>query len=161
KPLVVMTPKSLLRHPKVIATVDDLTSGAFQNVLDDTSSLDPNVVRRILACSGKIYYELLAARESRGVKDAAIVRFEQRYPFPQNEFAAIMRRYPNVHHVVWVQEEPRNMGAWPFIRGRIQPMLAPTQGIGYAGRPRSASPAPGLPKVHQREQTQLIDGAFA
>jgi 2-oxoglutarate decarboxylase len=164
KPLVVMTPKSLLRHPKVVSTVDELASGVFRTVLDDTRVSDPGSVTRILACTGKIYYELQAAQEARGGPFAgsfAIVRFEQLYPFPQAEFSEVLRRYPAVQHVVWVQEEPRNMGAWPSIRGRIQPMLGPNQAIGYAGRPRSASPAPGSPKVHQREQTQLIDAAFA
>src|SRR5665213_1390419 len=164
KPLVVMTPKSLLRHPKVVSTVDELASGSFQTVLDDTRVTDPASVTRILACTGKIYYELLAAHEARGGPFAgnfAIVRFEQLYPFPQNEFAEILRRYPAAQHVVWVQEESRNMGAWSSIRGRIQPMLGPHQAIGYAGRPRSASPAPGSPKVHQREQTHLIEAAFA
>ncbi|HSP68535.1 MAG TPA: multifunctional oxoglutarate decarboxylase/oxoglutarate dehydrogenase thiamine pyrophosphate-binding subunit/dihydrolipoyllysine-residue succinyltransferase subunit, partial [Bryobacteraceae bacterium] len=146
KPLVVMTPKSLLRHPKVIATVDDLASGVFQTVLDDARVADPSRITRILACTGKIYYELLAAHETRG-GDFAIVRLEQLYPFPQAEFAAVLRRYPGAQHVVWVQEEPRNMGAWAFVRGHIQPMLGPNQAIGYAGRPRSASPAPGSPKV--------------
>jgi 2-oxoglutarate decarboxylase len=160
KPLVVMTPKSLLRHPKVVSTLDELASGVFRTVLDDTRVSDPARVTRILACTGKIYYELLAAHETRG-GPFAIVRLEQLYPFPQAEFAEILRRYPAAQHVVWVQEEPRNMGAWPSIRGRIQPMLSPNQAMGYAGRPRSASPAPGSPKVHQREQTQLIEMAFA
>jgi 2-oxoglutarate dehydrogenase E1 component len=164
KPLVVMTPKSLLRHPKVVSTVEELASGGFQTVLDDARVSDPAGVTRILACTGKIYYELLAAHEARGGPFAgnfAIVRFEQLYPFPQTEFAEVLRKYPAAQHVVWVQEEPRNMGAWSSIRGRIQPMLGPHQSIGYAGRPRSASPAPGSPKVHQREQTHLIEAAFA
>jgi 2-oxoglutarate dehydrogenase complex dehydrogenase (E1) component-like enzyme len=136
----------------------------FRTVLDDDGVSDPASITRILACTGKIYYELLAAHEARGgplAGNFAIVRFEQLYPFPQTEFAEILRRYPAAQHVVWVQEEPRNMGAWSSIRGRIQPMLGPHQAIGYAGRPRSASPAPGSPKVHQREQTHLIEAAFA
>jgi 2-oxoglutarate dehydrogenase E1 component len=160
KPLVVMTHKSLLRHPKVAATVDELASGVFRTVLDDDRVSDPARVTRILACTGKIYYELQAAHETRG-GDFAIVRLEQLYPFPQAEFAEVLRRYPAAQHVVWVQEEPRNMGAWAFVRGHIQPMLGANQAIGYAGRPRSASPAPGSPKVHQREQTQLIEAAFS
>ncbi len=164
KPLVVMTPKSLLRHPKVVSTVEELASGVFRTVLDDVSVSDPASVTRILACTGKIYYELLAAHESQGGPFAgnfAIVRLEQLYPFPQGEFAEVLRRYPAAKHVVWVQEEPRNKGAWAFVRGHIQPMLGPHQAIGYAGRPRSASAAPGSPKAHQREQTQLIEAAFA
>ena len=160
KPLVVMTPKSLLRHPKVVSTVEELASGVFNTVLDDARMNDPERITRILACTGKIYYELLAAHETRG-GDFAIVRLEQMYPFPLAEFGEILLRYPNAQHVVWVQEEPRNMGAWAFVRGHIQPMLRANQAIGYAGRPRSASPAPGSPKVHQREQTHLIEAAFA
>jgi len=161
KPLVVMTPKSLLRHPKVVSTIDDLASGVFQPVLDDNRVADASAIRRILACSGKIYYELLAAHEARGVTDIAIVRVEQLYPFPQAEFAALLRKYSAAEHVVWVQEEPRNMGAWAFVRGHIQPMLGPSRAIGYAGRPRSASPAPGSPKRHQQEQADVIADAFA
>ena len=120
-----------------------------------------DAARGILACSGKIYYELLAAHEARGVTDIAIVRVEQLYPFPQAEFAALLRKYSAAEHVVWVQEEPRNMGAWAFVRGHIQPMLGPSRAIGYAGRPRSASPAPGSPKRHQQEQADVIADAFA
>jgi 2-oxoglutarate dehydrogenase E1 component len=155
-----MTPKSLLRHPKVVSTVEELASGVFNTVLDDARVSDPERITRILACTGKIYYELLAAHETRG-GDFAIVRLEQLYPFPLAEFGEVLLRYPNAQHVVWVQEEPRNMGAWAFVRGHIQPMLRANQAIGYAGRPRSASPAPGSPKVHQREQTHLIEAAFA
>ncbi len=115
KPLVVMTPKSLLRHPKVISTVDDLASGVFQPVLDDATVRDPAAIKRILACTGKVYYELLAARDARKASDIAIVRIEQLYPFPEAEFAAVLRRYANATHVVWAQEEPRNMGAWAFV----------------------------------------------
>src|SRR3984893_15297515 len=160
KPLVVMTPKSLLRHPKVISTVDELASGGFRTVLDDARVSDPASVRRILACTGKIYYELLAAHETRS-GPIAIVRLEQLYPFPQAEFAEVLRRYPSAEHGVGGQGDPRNMGAWAFIRGHVQPMLGANQAIGYAGRPRSASPAPGSPKGHQREQAQLIEAAFA
>ena len=121
---------------------------------------DPASVTRILACTGKIYYELLAAHEARG-GPFAIVRFEQLYPFPQAEFAEMLRRYPAAQHVVWVQEEPRNMGAWASRPRTHSADAGPHQAIGYAGRPRSASPAPGSPKAHQREQAQLIEAAFA
>ena len=161
KPLIVMTPKSLLRHPKVVSTVDDLASGVFLTVLDDPTVADPSAIRRILVCTGKIYYELLAARDAHKATDAAIVRLEQLYPFPQAEFGAVLSRYPNANQVVWVQEEPRNMGAWAFAQGRITPMLEARHVIGYAGRPRSASPAPGLLKQHQREQADLLEQAFA
>jgi 2-oxoglutarate dehydrogenase E1 component len=167
KPLIVMTLKSLLRHPKVDSTVADLTEGAFLPVLDDRSVREPSSIRKILVCSGKIYYELLAAREARKATDptaaaTAIVRLEQLYPFPEAEFAQELMRYPAASAVVWAQEEPRNMGAWGFVRGHIQPLLeAQRREIGYAGRPESASPAPGSPKRHVQEQAELIEQAFA
>jgi 2-oxoglutarate decarboxylase len=166
KPLIVMTPKSLLRHPKVVSTVDELASGVFLPVLDDPSVKDPSGVRRILLCTGKIYYELAAARDSQGARDSrgapgcAIVRLEQLYPYPQAEIAAMLARYPSANEVIWVQEEPRNMGAWAFLRGHLRPMLGQQYVLGYAGRPRSASPAPGLLKQHQREQSDLLAQAF-
>jgi multifunctional 2-oxoglutarate metabolism enzyme len=161
KPLIVMTPKSLLRHPKVLSTPDELASGAFQLLLDDTSIADPRNVRKILACSGKIYYDLAAARDERKAADTAIVRIEQLYPFPEAEFAEVLARYPQAGEVVWVQEEPRNMGAWAFVRGWIQPMLqAQHRQIGYAGRPESASTAPGSSRRHAQEQAELIEQAF-
>jgi 2-oxoglutarate dehydrogenase E1 component len=167
KPLVAMTPKSLLRHPKVISTVADLTEGVFLPVLADQTVTDASSIRKILVCTGKIYYELLAAREARRATDpsaaaTAIVRIEQLYPFPEAEFVEVLKRYPSASAVVWAQEEPRNMGAWGFVRGHIQPMLdAQGRDIGYAGRPESASPAPGSPKRHVQEQADLIEQAFA
>ncbi len=163
KPLIVMTPKSLLRHAKVVSSADEFTRGTvFHPVLADSTVADPSVVRRILVCSGKIYYELLAARDARKLTDTAIVRTEQLYPFPEMEFNEVLRSYPAASQVVWVQEEPRNMGAWGFVRGYIQPVLD-RQGrtIGYAGRPESASPSPGSLKRHNQEQGQLIEEAFA
>ncbi len=162
KPLVVMTPKSLLRHPKVISTVDELARGAFQPVLVDDMADDPIQVRKLLVCSGKIFYELLTARHERNAADTVIVRIEQLYPFPETEFADVLARYPAAGEVVWVQDEPRNMGAWAFVRGWIQPTIqAQHRQIGYAGRPESASTAPGSLKRHQQEQTELIAQAFA
>jgi 2-oxoglutarate dehydrogenase E1 component len=162
KPLVVMTPKSLLRHPKVVSPIDALTRGVFHPVLVDDPEGDPTQVRKILACNGKVYYDLLAAREQRNATDTVIVRIEQLYPFPELDFSEILARYPAAGEVVWVQEEPRNMGAWGFIRGWIQPTLeAQHRRIGYAGRPESASTAPGSLKRHQQEQAELIAQAFA
>jgi multifunctional 2-oxoglutarate metabolism enzyme len=161
KPLIVMTPKSLLRHPKVISTIDELTSGVFRPLLDDATIRDPKSVRKILVCSGKIFYELQAARDERKLTDTAIVRIEQLYPFPEAEFAEVLARYPAAGEVVWVQEEPRNMGAWAFVRGWIQPTLqAQHRQIGYAGRPESASTAPGSLKRHLQEQAEIIEQAF-
>ena len=145
KPLIVMTPKSLLRHAKVLSSIDDLTHGVFQPVLDDASATNPNAVRKILLCSGKIYYELLAARDQRKATDTAIVRIEQLYPFPEAEFAEVLARYPTAGEIVWVQEEPRNMGAWAFVRGWIQPTIqAQHRQIGYAGRPESGQHRAGI-----------------
>jgi multifunctional 2-oxoglutarate metabolism enzyme len=167
KPLIVMSPKSLLRHPQVISTVDDLTKGAFHPVLDDPTVANPAAIRKILLCSGKVYYEVLAAREARKATDetaasTAIVRIEQLYPFPEAEIRAVIERYKAASGVVWVQEEPRNMGAWIFMRTRLQRIMAnEARALGYAGRPESASTAPGSAKLHTREQTELLDQAFA
>jgi 2-oxoglutarate decarboxylase len=161
KPLIVMTPKSLLRHPKVVSSVDELTTGVFLPVLSDPTIADPAAVRRVLICTGKIYYELLPAREARGAVDTAIIRMEQLYPFPEAELRDVLGMYRGAETVIWVQEEPRNMGAWSFVRWQLQHLLAPQQAFGFAGRPRSASTAPGSPKQHAREQAQLIDDAFA
>jgi 2-oxoglutarate dehydrogenase complex dehydrogenase (E1) component-like enzyme len=162
KPLIVMTPKSLLRHAKVVSPVDALTRGVFHPVLVDDPEGDPTQVKKILACNGKVYYDLLAAREQRNATDTVIVRIEQLYPFPELDFSEILARFPAAGEVVWVQEEPRNMGAWGFIRGWIQPTLeAQHRRIGYAGRPESASTAPGSLKRHQQEQAELIAQAFA
>ena len=167
KPLIVMAPKSLLRHPKVVSTISDLTEGSFYPVFEDQTVTDPASVRKILLCSGKIYYELLAAREARKVSDpnaaaTAIVRMEQLYPLPEAEIRAIISHYAKASGVVWVQEEPRNMGAWIYMRTRLQRIMAhESRSLGYAGRAESASTAPGSPKVHAREQAELIENAFA
>ena len=167
KPLIVMSPKSLLRHPQVISTVDDLTKGVFYPVIDDSSVTNPAAIRKILLCTGKVYYEVLAAREARKGTDetalrTAIVRVEQLYPFPEVEIRAVIERYKAASGVVWVQEEPRNMGAWIFMRTRLQRIMAnEARTLGYAGRPESASTAPGSTKVHNREQAELLDQAFA
>jgi len=162
KPLIVMTPKSLLRHPKCVSTLDELATGAFLPVVADATVQDPSQVKRILVCAGKIYYELLSAREARGATDTAIVCLPQIYPFPKAEFAQMLKQYPNAQNVLWVQEEPRNMGAWAFLKGRIAPLLQnPPHTFGYAGRPESASPAPGSKKSHDKEQADVIEAAFA
>ena len=167
KPLIVMSPKSLLRHPQVISTADDLTNGVFHPVLDDATVTNPAAIRKILLCSGKVYYEVLAAREARKATDetaarTAVVRIEQLYPFPEAEIREVIARYSSASGVVWVQEEPRNMGAWIFMRTRLQRIMAnEARALGYAGRPESASTAPGSPKVHAREQAELLDLAFA
>jgi 2-oxoglutarate dehydrogenase E1 component len=160
KPLIVMTAKSLLRHPKCVSTLEELTGGAFLPVVAD-DTINAAQVKRVQLCTGKIYFELLSARETRGATDTAIVRLPQLYPFPKPEFQQMLKLYPNAEHIVWVQEEPRNMGAWPFLRGRISPLLNDRQRFGYAGRPESASTAPGSPKQHAKEQADVLEAAYA
>jgi 2-oxoglutarate dehydrogenase E1 component len=161
KPLIVMTAKSLLRHPKCVSTIDELAHGDFQPVVLDETVQNPEQIKRIQVCAGKVYYELLTARETRAATDTAIIKMPQLYPFPKPEFAAMLKAYPNAEHVVWVQEEPRNMGAWGFLRGRIAPVLSPRQSFGYAGRPESSSPAPGSPKQHAKEQADVMEMSYA
>ena len=122
--------------------------------------VDPSAVRRVLLCSGKLYYALLAGRAERGVDNAAIVRVEQLYPFPRRELAAVLARYPQAERVYWVQDEPANMGAWRFVEPLLQPLLA-GRSLTYVGRDAAASPATGSFKVHQAEEADLLNRAFA
>ena len=126
KPLVIFTPKSLLRHPRAVSTFDELTTGGFREVIDDTS-VDPARVTRVVFCTGKVYYDLLAAREKHNAYHIALVRVEQLYPFPEEQINDVLVRYPLTAEVVWVQEEPRNMGAWRFMSEWFAPLLAPTR----------------------------------
>ena len=123
KPLIVFTPKRLLRHPKAVSSVNDLMSGSFREVIDDTTGIELSRVSRVLICSGQVYYDVLAAREERKIQDVAIVRLEQIYPFQAGQVRDILARYPETAEVVWVQEEPRNMGAWRFVQEQMQPVL--------------------------------------
>jgi multifunctional 2-oxoglutarate metabolism enzyme len=162
KPLVIFTPKSLLRHGRVVSTLDDLTTGGFREVLGDIHDLDPAQASRAIFCSGKIYYDLLAAREQQKADHVAIVRVEQFYPFPEDEIKDMLLRYPLTAEVVWVQEEPRNMGPWRFMQERMQGLLAATgREIVYVGRPESASPATGLGRRHQQEQAEIVHDALS
>jgi 2-oxoglutarate dehydrogenase E1 component len=161
KPLTVFTPKSLLRHPRAVSTLHDFTSGGFIEILCDSLVPDPNRVTRVVFCSGKIYYDLLAAREERKADHVALVRVEQLYPFESGQARDILARYPMTAEVVWAQEEPRNMGAWRFLRDCIQPLLDDTsRELRYVGRPESASPATGSGKRHQQEQAEIVNDAL-
>ncbi len=161
KPLVIFTPKSLLRHPKAVSPIHDFTHGGFSPVLSDTADSAPDRVSRILLCSGKVYYDLIAARDARSTDTTAIVRLEQFYPWPAEDIETMLFRYPSTAEVVWVQEEPRNQGAWFFVRDKLQPMLDSTRRtVLYAGRPESASPAAGSYKRHSQEVAALLDDAF-
>ena len=162
KPLVIFTPKSLLRHPHAVSPIEEFTSGGFREVLGDPVVREAGRVARVLLCSGKIHYELLAAREERHAQHVAIVRVEQLYPFPESQLQDILYRYPVTAEVFWVQEEPQNMGPWRFMREWIQPLLdAGRRTLEYVGRNRSASPAPGSFKRHQQEQAAIVEEAFA
>jgi multifunctional 2-oxoglutarate metabolism enzyme len=160
KPLVVFTPKSLLRHSKAVSRLDDLTTSKFVEILDD-AAVDPAQVSRVVVCSGKIYYDLLAAREELKAPGAAIVRVEQMYPFAADRMEHILKRYPGNAQVVWAQEEPANMGAWRFLREYLAALLvAQGRTPHYAGRASSASPATGSGKRHQQEQAEIMKAAL-
>jgi len=163
-PLIIFTPKSLLRKAAAMSRPEELASGHFQSMIEDALCLEqPERVKRIVLCSGKVYYDLLEQRE-RCFDDpgiVALVRLEQIYPWPQVDLAAVIERYGNATTVVWCQEEPANMGAWTFVRDRLQAELRPNQRLIYAGRRANASTATGSMRVHQTEQAALVDHAFA
>ncbi len=158
KPLVLMTPKSLLRHPRALSKLTDLSEGGFRAVLDD-DAIDPAGCRRVVLCSGKVYYDLLGAREKRGIDDIAIVRAEQLYPFPADALSVVLGRWAAATEIVWCQEEPSNMGAWAYIQPLLRELLDDRR-IGYAGRARAAAPATGSKYLHEEEQAALIDQAL-
>ena len=161
KPLVVMSPKSLLRHRDAVSTMEELADGRFQCVIGETDQIDPARTRRVIVCSGKVYYDLLAYRREQKIDDIAIVRLEQQYPFPHAEFKAEMAKYPKTKEVVWCQEEPQNQGAWYRLRAYLRADALDSQVLAYAGRKVSASPAVGYAAKHNAEQKQLIEDAFA
>ena len=162
KPLVIFTPKSLLRLPAAVSRQHEFTAGGFAEILGDPEAIDAGRVSRVVFCSGKIFYDLAAARRERKADSVALVRVEQLYPFAADQAAQQIELYPASAEVVWAQEEPRNMGPWRFMREAIQPLL---DGIGrelrYVGRPESASPAGGSGKRHQQEQAEIINGALS
>jgi 2-oxoglutarate dehydrogenase E1 component len=156
KPLIVFTPKSLLRHPKAVSSLDELSGGKFTEILDDATA-NPPQVERVVFCSGKIYYDLLAARADLKAQNVALVRLEQVYPFDANRAGEILTRYPSSAQVIYAQEEPANMGAWRFVREYLAPLLGPRgRTVSYAGRVPSASPATGSGKRHQQEQAEIL-----
>ncbi len=160
KPLIVMTPKSLLRNKRCVSTMEDFTSGAFRLVLDDPEK--PKKARRLLLCTGKVYYDLLERREREGADDIAIIRVEQLYPFPHARLTEAMGRYPETAEVYWVQEESENRGAYRFIQNRIDGLLeASGRRLRYVGRQESPSPAAGSFKQHQEELDAFLTAAFA
>ena len=152
-----MTPKSLLRHPRAVSRPVDLTEGAFTEILDDAQGADPNAVRRLILCSGKIYYDVVEAREKSNAGDIALVRVEQFYPYPERLMGDIIGKYHAAREIVWLQEEPRNMGAWSFMQERLRQQLRDGQSLRYIGRGAAASPATGSMKLHQQNQRQILD----
>jgi 2-oxoglutarate dehydrogenase E1 component len=157
KPLVVMTPKSLLRHRAAVSPVGELASGRFHEVLDDSAEADR--VRRVVLCSGKVFYDLMAKREAVGKsREVALVRLEQFYPWPAGSLQAALTRYRTAREWVWAQEESQNMGGWTFVAPRLRELLGIS--FEYVGRDASASPATGSHAVHEREQAELVEAAI-
>jgi 2-oxoglutarate dehydrogenase E1 component len=162
KPLILMTPKSLLRNKEAASPLIEFTKGAFQTVIGERDeSIDPKKVTRIIMCSGKVYYDLAKARADKSIGDVAIIRIEQLYPFPHKAVSAELKKYPALEEVVWCQDEPQNQGAWFFIQHNILENMSEGMRMAYAGRPASASPAVGYAHLHQEQQKSLINAAFA
>ncbi len=160
KPLVVMTPKSLLRHKECTSSLDDLASGYYKRVLAEVDQIDPGNVKHIILCSGKVYYELLTERRVKKRNDVAIIRLEQLYPFPGPELNEVLECYSKTSDLVWVQEEPKNQGAWDFVKPRIPAMLNKAWDLYYVGRESSSAPAVGSAKLHGVQQRDLINRAI-
>jgi 2-oxoglutarate dehydrogenase E1 component len=158
RPLIVFSPKSMLRLKAASSSVEDFTSGTFMPVIDDQQGLDKNAVKRVIFCSGKVYWDLLAESEKRGSRDTAIVRVEQLYPTPVDEIKAVYAQYPNAE-LVWAQDEPANQGPWTYI-GLFLPKYMNGQVAKLVSRPASASPATGSAKHHAAEQADLVARAF-
>jgi 2-oxoglutarate dehydrogenase E1 component len=160
KPLIIMTPKSLLRHPLSVSRLEELTGSGFQTVIDEVDDVRPSAVTRIVFCSGKVYFDLLKSRRDVKVDTVAVVRIEQLYPFPSEEYEAVLRKYPNAREIVWCQEEPQNQGAWYQIRHRLQAKLSAKDELLYAGRPGAAAPATGIAALHEQQQKNLVTAAL-
>jgi 2-oxoglutarate dehydrogenase E1 component len=161
KPLIILTPKSLLRAKDAASPVSEFTKGSFQTIIPEQKALKADKVKRLVACSGKVYYDLVKKREEIAADDVAIIRVEQLYPFPHKAFATELKKYPNVTEVVWCQDEPQNQGAWFFVQHYIYENMIDGQKRGYSGRAASASPAVGYAHLHQEQQKALVEGAFA
>jgi 2-oxoglutarate dehydrogenase E1 component len=161
KPLIVMSPKSLLRHKAAVSALEELSEGKFHTVVAETDKLVAENVRRVIVCSGKVYYDLLDFRRANNIADMAVIRLEQQYPFPHADFEAQIVKYPNATEVVWCQEEPQNQGAWYRLRAYLRGDIGENQVLAYAGRPISASPAVGYASKHLAQQQQLVADTFA
>jgi len=160
KPLIVMTPKSLLRHKMSVSPLSALTDGQFELIIPDQAKLDASNVRRVVFCSGKVYYDLVEARDVAELTNVAIIRVEQLYPFPAELYAALIEEYAHVDEIIWCQEEPENQGAWYQIKHRLREPLSDSQELYYAGRAGAAAPASGIFKVHMHQQQLLVEAAL-
>jgi 2-oxoglutarate dehydrogenase E1 component len=159
--LVLFTPKSLLRNKEAVSSLDDLAKGEFKTVIGETEpSIDLKKVKRVVVCTGKVYYDLLAGRRERKLEDVAILRVEQLYPFPHKAFETEMRKMAAATQVVWCQDEPQNQGAWFYVQHHVGEALKDGQVLSYAGRPPSASPAVGYYDKHYAQQKELIAAAL-
>jgi len=158
KPLVVMSPKSLLRHPAAVSNFSEFVDGGFKEVLDDPTP--PKKPRKVIFCSGKVYYDLAAEKAARKIDDIAIVRVEQLYPWPAHRVEPLLKHYASAQEILWVQEEPRNMGSWNYVRDWLPDMLSAKQKLSYVGRVPAAAPAVGSSKVHEKEQKLIIEQAL-
>jgi len=159
-----MSPKSLLRHKQAVSTLEEMADGEFHNVLAESDTLDPAKVRRVVLCSGKIFYDLRDARRERGIEDIAIFRLEQLYPFPEKELLEVLQPYKNVTDAVWCQEEPVNQGAWYSSQHHMRRVIHRHNGeiyLRYVGRDASAAPAAGYMALHLAQQEQFINEALA
>ncbi len=161
KPLIILTPKSLLRNKDAASPISEFTKGCFQTVIPEQKELNADKVKRVVACSGKVYYDLVKKREEKGADDVVLLRVEQLYPFPHKAFATELKKYPNVTDLVWCQDEPQNQGAWFFVQHYIHENMVEGQKLGYAGRAASASPAVGYSHLHQEQQKMLVEAAFS
>ena len=160
KPLVLMTPKSLLRHPLSVSRLEELSGSGFQTVIDEIDDTKPSAVTRIVFCSGKVYFDLLKSRREAKTESVAIVRIEQLYPFPSEEYEAVLRKYSNAREIIWCQEEPQNQGSWYQIRHRLQSKLDAKHELLYAGRAGAAAPATGITALHEEQQKNLVTAAL-
>jgi len=160
RPLIVMTPKSLLRHRLAVSSLEELAEGRFQPIIPECDSIEPADVDRLIFCTGKVYYDLLEARRARGLVNVAIVRIEQLYPFPKTDFAEVIACYPDTSEVIWCQEEPQNQGAWDQIKHRFHELILDGKQPYYVGRASSAAPAVGHRAVHVEQQERLVDEAL-
>ena len=162
KPLIVMTPKSLLRDALCVSPLEEFEKGRFHEVLDDATVKKKAATERVVACSGKIYYDLVKARaENESFANVPIIRLEQLYPFPYDDMKALLETYPKLNEIVWAQEEPQNMGGWNFVRGRMLEVVKPSQKLSYVGRKNSGTPAEGSSKAHELEQKRIVQETLA